>query len=871
MHPAKIFTIRLAITVGCMLGVAVADSAALAYVCGNEVVEAGEQCDDGNTASGDCCSSTCTFEASGSACPDDGSVCSTDRCDGTGTCVHAPANSGVVCRESGRVSSTGPSLLPAGAQGFPAGIDESWFATHSCGDATTLVFYPTTSGQCVGFHTFELSPASAARLKSVTQGLTSGTFTSPATTANVTYFQYVGGVIDSVVADLKTLFDSRKNANGQWSVLLPVYAASGCVNPNSARLVVGFATVRLTKVQGNPGGSIQGVVDCNVIGIGEDGGPDFGTLVRVDQECDPAEVCNGVSATCPSDVRASAGTPCDADDQVCTADVCDGAGTCTHAAGNAGTPCRASAGVCDPLESCDGASVTCPADTKSTAVCRAAAGVCDAAESCDGTSDSCPADAKLTAVCRAFSGPCDAGAESCDGISDDCPADLLLNAGTVCRVATGVCDVAESCTGTSGACPSDGFAAASAVCRGSGGVCDQAETCTGSSATCPADAFLASTASCRPAVGVCDVAESCTGSGAACPADQVASGVPCRASIGECDVAESCDGAAKACPFDAAVPPGVPCTPDSEECTDDQCDGAGACVHPPIPLASVCNWAVVGGSDTETGRVKTQPESQIGGGVCADRASIGESSALTATGSWALLDPDGTAASVRLNASILDGSLVTGGGCVKGYGGLAILGTVPGPICCEDGDVELPGGDPGHVIHACGLHPLLERCAEAKAQVPVDVALLDALSSTADLGAVTLVKGETSTLAANAGLNVFDIERLRMKRNATLTLDAQGQADVVVILRVASGFSTKHLSSVVLAGGLQPEDVLIYAADGGCSIGLGNLGAGTLFCPQGPVRIREATQWTGAIAGGSSIDIGWNVNITHVPFFGLAQ
>ena len=35
---------------------------ALGQVCGNAVVEAGEDCDDGNTTSGDGCSATCLFE-----------------------------------------------------------------------------------------------------------------------------------------------------------------------------------------------------------------------------------------------------------------------------------------------------------------------------------------------------------------------------------------------------------------------------------------------------------------------------------------------------------------------------------------------------------------------------------------------------------------------------------------------------------------------------------------------------------------------------------------------------------------------------------------------------------------------------------------
>lgn len=49
---------------------------AAAQVCGNGAVEAGEECDDGNTLPGDCCSATCQFEAGPgtSPCCDDG-VC----------------------------------------------------------------------------------------------------------------------------------------------------------------------------------------------------------------------------------------------------------------------------------------------------------------------------------------------------------------------------------------------------------------------------------------------------------------------------------------------------------------------------------------------------------------------------------------------------------------------------------------------------------------------------------------------------------------------------------------------------------------------------------------------------------------------------
>jgi hypothetical protein len=79
-------------------------------------------------------------------------------------------------------------------------------------------------------------------------------------------------------------------------------------------------------------------------------------------ECDAQETCNGVGKFCPPDGFDPSGTPCTDDGEVCTVDECDGAGACTHPAGNAGTECRADTGECDVAEVCDGSSTTCPAD-----------------------------------------------------------------------------------------------------------------------------------------------------------------------------------------------------------------------------------------------------------------------------------------------------------------------------------------------------------------------------------------------------------------------------------------------------------------------------------------------------------------------------
>ena len=116
----------------------------------------------------------------------------------------------------------------------------------------------------------------------------------------------------------------------------------------------------------------------------------------------------------------------------------------------------------------------------------------------------------------------DAGQVEAPVVSETCAINgMPAPAGTICRVAVDVCDVAEYCTGISSACPTDRLLTKSAVCRPAVSVCDVAEFCDGTHPACPTDAFAPTTTQCRPSSdgNVCDPAEFCTGTSNACPAD----------------------------------------------------------------------------------------------------------------------------------------------------------------------------------------------------------------------------------------------------------------------------------------------------------------------------------------------------------------
>ncbi len=101
--------------------------------CGNGVVEGGEQCDDGNNVSGDCCSATCVLEPNGAPCADDGSQCTLDQCNGAGLCQHPTKPNGAGCSD-GDLCTTGEQCVAGvcGGGGPVTCNDQEICTTDTC-------------------------------------------------------------------------------------------------------------------------------------------------------------------------------------------------------------------------------------------------------------------------------------------------------------------------------------------------------------------------------------------------------------------------------------------------------------------------------------------------------------------------------------------------------------------------------------------------------------------------------------------------------------------------------------------------------------------------------------------------------------------
>ncbi len=341
-------------------------------------------------------------------------------------------------------------------------------------------------------------------------------------------------------------------------------------------------------------------------------------------ECDLAETCTGTSASCPADSKKTSGTACTDDGNVCTKDQCDGSNVlCQHPAGNAGTVCRGSTGICDVAEVCTGTSTTCPADGKAPNGTTCSDGnACTTGDSCQ--SGTCTG----TAVTCTAQDQCHT-AGTCNPSTGVCSNPVLAN-GTTCSdgnaCTTGDSCQSGTCTGTAVTCTAQDQCHSAGTCNQSTGVCSnpvlangttcsdgnacttgdscQSGTCTGTAVTCTAQDQCHSAGTCNQSTGVCsnpvlangttcsdgnacttgDSCQSgtCTGTAVTCTAqDQCHSAGTCNQSTGVCSNPVLANGTTcsdgNACTTGDSCQSGT-CTGTAVTCTaQDQCHSAGTC------------------------------------------------------------------------------------------------------------------------------------------------------------------------------------------------------------------------------------------------------------------------------------------------------
>ncbi len=300
--------------------------------CGDSTAEGGEQCDDGNTVDGDCCSSTCQYESSGSACGSSStSVCDNpDTCDGAGVCQDNYEPDTTSCR---------PVAGLCDIEDFCDGVG-------AC-DADALVAGGTVCRAVAGVCD------AAEACTGVSADCPADAYLPAGTECRAA---------DGDVHGSGYTCDPAEDCTGA-SVDCPadVYSdASQVCNPGSGDICDPAETC-----PGTPGGSCPAdsvepdTTECRA-SDGDINGSGF--------LCDPAESCTGAAdQPCPTDTVYGSNVMC-----------------------NPGSGYPVGGLVCDEPEYCTGVEgQSCPADVIVAAdtPCREATGECDKEEKCSGTAD----------------------------------------------------------------------------------------------------------------------------------------------------------------------------------------------------------------------------------------------------------------------------------------------------------------------------------------------------------------------------------------------------------------------------------------------------------------------------------------------------
>ena len=260
--------------------------------CGNGIVEAGEQCDDSNVANGDCCSSTCQYEANLSACMSDGNSCTADVCNATGTCQHNALPNFTNC-EDGLFCNGGDLCLAGVCQHIGNPCTAGPVCNNVCNEA---------ADNC---HVTAGTACSSDSNPCTNDVCSAGACTHPANTASCDDGAFCNG--------------TDTCSGGTCSV----HSGDPCSAGADCQDGCNEAADNCSATNGNAcddGVFCNGTDTCSAgTCSSHSGDPCTGGAECQDTCVEAADTCN-----------APDGTACSDDGEVCTDDTCDGAGGCEH-------------------------------------------------------------------------------------------------------------------------------------------------------------------------------------------------------------------------------------------------------------------------------------------------------------------------------------------------------------------------------------------------------------------------------------------------------------------------------------------------------------------------------------------------------------
>lgn len=617
-----------------------ADLCPICAVCGNGVVEAGEQCDDGNTTGGDGCNSACQLEPVGACCL--GPTCeslSQGECDAAGGQYQGD---GIPCVEGDtQIYAANPNL--AIPDNNPSGVSHTITIPASAQildlDVDLTLLHTWVGDLCISLVHNGVTVNLVQRPGDPTPGCVVPDFGCDSNNLNVILDdEGTGGALDSLSCpggafnypvsppnylpiQPLSAFDSL-DASGNWTLTVSDYAPADVGTLVSWSLHVTTAGGPVTKCQGcTSNAQCADDNDCTSDICDLDTGSCENTDLPAgaacgsgaDTDCDNPDTCDG-QGQCQNNSE-PAGVACgDPSDDGCTnPDGCDGVGLCQPNHEPNGTPCgeqmQCLEGVCTTIPDCsndvdcsDGD--PCTNDVCTAGVCSnppATAGTpcgssadadCDNPDGCDGAGACLPNPAPDGAACSSDGNACTA--DTCSG---GVCAHSLAAAGTPCGSSADTqCDNPDACN-AAGQCQTNNAANGSACNDGNacttGDAC-QAGACVGGPAPNCNDGDGCTTDSCKPSAG-------CQHSPAFCPPDRICQDgvcVPAPQCITDADCDDDNPCTQDRCVEDRCQTSRIAdcCVDDSDCAADEECDlASGTCEpmvgpaepQPPLPPLGV--------------------------------------------------------------------------------------------------------------------------------------------------------------------------------------------------------------------------------------------------------------------------------------------